>query len=588
MIRETEIGEIISVSGNVISVQLSDTVKSNMPVIKGIVYKIGQIGSFVKIPLGYAYIYGVVTQIGAAAVPERLRIEEDSQLLTNYQYMNVALLGEQIGRKFERGVSQSPTIGDKVHLVTIEDLSIIYGGFDDRNSIVVGNISISSNLDARIDLDKLTTRHCAILGSTGSGKSNAVGVLLKSIADKDYKSSRILVIDPHGEYNSVLKDKSIVFKIRANKTESELQIPYWALPFEELLTIFSGNILDANKDYLRTEIEKLKVEAAKVNAIDIPVELITADTPIPFSIRQLWYNLDRFERLTFKQDRITPALIKEGNPEQLLSAEFEPPGIGASAPYLNNARKGLLTFLDGMRLKLKDSTYSFLFNNIDYTPDLSGKVKCDLADLLYSWLGGDKPITILDMSGIPTEVMVSISGTLLKIIYDALFWGQELSIGGKQQPLLVVLEEAHNYLKAGEKSISSKTIQSIAKEGRKYGVGLVLVTQRPSELDDTVLSQCGTILALRMNNARDRGFIRSAMQDELQTLVDLLPSLRVGEGVISGEGVKMPSRIQFYKLSDAPKGADPKVSERWMVNADSTIEKYKDLLYLWRNQIFNK
>ena len=588
MIRETEIGEIISVSGNVISVQLSDTVKSNMPVIKGVVYKIGQIGSFVKIPLGYAYIYGVVTQIGAAAVPERLRIEEDSQLLTNYQYMNVALLGEQIGRKFERGVSQSPTIGDKVHLVTIEDLSIIYGGFDDRNSIVVGNISISSNLDARIDLDKLTTRHCAILGSTGSGKSNAVGVLLKSIADKDYKSSRILVIDPHGEYNSVLKDKSIVFKIRANKTESELQIPYWALPFEELLTIFSGNILDANKDYLRTEIEKLKVEAAKVNAIDIPVELITADTPIPFSIRQLWYNLDRFERLTFKQDRITPALIKEGNPEQLLSAEFEPPGIGASSPYLNNARKGLLTFLDGMRLKLKDSTYSFLFNNFDYTPDLSGKVKCDLADLLYSWLGGDKPITILDMSGIPTEVMVSISGTLLKIIYDALFWGQELSIGGKQQPLLVVLEEAHNYLKAGEKSISSKTIQSIAKEGRKYGVGLVLVTQRPSELDDTVLSQCGTILALRMNNARDRGFIRSAMQDELQTLVDLLPSLRVGEGVISGEGVKMPSRIQFYKLSDAPKGADPKVSERWMVNADSTIEKYKDLLYLWRNQIFNK
>lgn len=226
MIRETEIGEIISVSGNVISVQLSDTVKSNMPVIKGVVYKIGQIGSFVKIPLGYAYIYGVVTQIGAAATPERLRIEEDSQLIANYQYMNVALLGEQIGRKFERGVSQSPTIGDKVHLVTIEDLSIIYGGFDDRNSIVVGNISISSNLDARIDLDKLTTRHCAILGSTGSGKSNAVGVLLKSIADKDFKSSRILVIDPHGEYNSVLKNKSIVFKIRANKTESELQIPY--------------------------------------------------------------------------------------------------------------------------------------------------------------------------------------------------------------------------------------------------------------------------------------------------------------------------------------------------------------------------
>jgi DNA helicase HerA-like ATPase len=181
--------------------------------------------------------------------------------------------------------------------------------------------------------------------------------------------------------------------------------------------------------------------------------------------------------------------------------------------------------------------------------------------------------------------MTSISGTLLKIIYDALFWGQNLSIGGKEQPLLIVLEEAHNYLKAGEDSISSRAVQSIAKEGRKYGVGLALVTQRPSELDETVLSQCGTIIALRMNNSKDRGHIRSAIQDELQTMIDLLPNLRTGEGIISGEGVKIPSRVQFYKLSNAPKSSDPIVSEKWMNDKSKiTEDDYKNLLSLWRNQ----
>jgi DNA helicase HerA-like ATPase len=180
--------------------------------------------------------------------------------------------------------------------------------------------------------------------------------------------------------------------------------------------------------------------------------------------------------------------------------------------------------------------------------------------------------------------MISTSGTLLKIIYDALFWGQNLSIGGKQQPLLIVLEEAHNYLRSGESSVSSRTVQKIVKEGRKYGVGLALVTQRPSELDETVLSQCGTIIALRMNNSKDRGFVRAAIQDELQTMVDLLPSLRTGEAIISGEGVKIPSRVQFYKLPNAPKSSDPIISERWMDENKATIDDYKQLVSFWENQ----
>jgi Predicted ATPase len=585
--EQTEVGEIVSVSGNTITVQLSDNVKSNMPVINGIVYRIGQIGSFLKVPLGYANLFGIVTQIGASAIPEGLKIEEqDFSKLANKQFLTIALIGEQIGKKFDRGVSQSPTTGDKVHLVTIEDLNIVYGGYDENNSITVGNISISESLNAKIDLDKLISRHSAILGSTGSGKSNAVGVLLKAIADKNFKSSRILVIDPHGEYNSVLKGNSAVYKIRADieNGEKELYVPFWALPFDELMSIFSGNLTDQNREYFRSEIEKAKKKSAKQNDLNIEDELITANSPIPFNIKELWFRLDDFERKTFKKDKTTECLVKRGDPENLISSQYQNQGIGSSEPFMNNSRKGILPFLDNIRLKLNDSTYDFLFNVGDYTPNSDGLVNKDLNSLLFEWIGGKKPITILDLSGIPSDIMVSISGTLLKIIYDALFWGQNLPNGGKEQPLLIVLEEAHNYLKAGEKSISSRTVQTIAKEGRKYGVGLTLVTQRPSELDETVLSQCGTIIALRMNNSKDRSFIRSAMQDELQTMVDLLPSLRTGEGIISGEGVKIPSRVQFYKLSDAPRGADPKVSEKWLLENKITEIDYKELLTLWRNQ----
>lgn len=300
--------------------------------------------------------------------------------------------------------------------------------------------------------------------------------------------------------------------------------------------------------------------------------------------------MDDFERQTFNErgkPETKTNLIISGDADKLISNQYEPASTNNSKPYLNNQAKGILSFLDAIRFKLKDTRYDFLFNPGCYAPDLTGKVSKDISYLLESWLGVDKPISIFDLSDVPAELMLSISGTLLNIIYDALFWGQNLSNGGKQQPLLVVLEEAHNYLKAGANSIASRTVQRIAKEGRKYGVGLLLVTQRPSELDETVLSQCGTIFALRMNNSKDRGFVASAIQDELKSLVDLLPSLRTGEAIISGEGVKIPSRIQFYKLTNAFKGADPGVSKQWSTLELDSEDAYKNLVSLWRNKKFN-
>lgn len=583
----TEIGEIDSISGNSISVKLFDNIKSNMPVIDGVVYRVGQIGSFVRIPLGYANLYGIVTQIGSAAIPESLReaVIRDYDYLTNTRWINIVLAGEQVGKRFERGVTQYPTTGDKVHLVTINDLDVIYGGYEDSNSITVGNISVSESLDAKIDLDKLISRHCAIVGSTGSGKSNSVSVLLEAIAKRNFPSSRILVIDPHGEYNDALSKYSRVIETSPKDDKNKLYIPFWALPFNELMKIFSGNLTDANREYIREKVVEAKIASANENKIDVAKESITADSPIPFSIKRLWFELDDFERKTFQNDRITVSeKLKEGDIETLKSNEYPPAGLGSSPPFLNQKAKGLLGFLDSMRNKLNDSSYSFLFNPGDFTPNVKGKITKDIDSLFFDWLGNSLPITILDLSGIPSEIMSSISGTLLKIIYDGLFWGVNTKVGGKNQPLLIVLEEAHSYLKAGEHSISSRTVQMIAKEGRKYGVGLLLVTQRPSELDETVLSQCGTMIALRMNNSKDRGHIRSAVQDELQSMVDLLPSLRTGEALISGEAVKIPSRVKFFKISNAPKSSDPKASEKWLQTIENTETEYKSLLKSWRNK----
>lgn len=584
----THIGRIESVSGNTVAVRLESTYPSNMPVVNGVVYRIGQVGSFLKVPLGFANLFGVVTQAGASAIPEALVGQGVNTIVIgdSNQWLRMILIGEQVGRRFERGVLQSPTTGDPVHLVTNDDLKLIYGGYDDTSSIVIGHLSASESLAARVDLDRLVSRHSAVLGATGSGKSNAVSVILNAIAEKALPSARVLVIDPHGEYSEALTGRCCVLKIGSpqnDQAERPLVVPFWALPFRELMSIFSGRLNDANEDYVRTKVLDLKKEWAK-GVKRLRSEAITADSPIPFSIAQLWFELDDFERMTFKADRSTKEDLKEkGDPATLKSNVYPTAGIGSSAPFLNNRAKGILTFLDSMRSRLLDSRYEFLFRPGAYAPDLGGKVSSDLSSLLQSWFDHGMPITILDLSEVPSDIRQSVSGSILKILYDALYWGQGTAVGGKKQPLLAVLDEAHSYLKAGEDSISSRTVQAIAKEGRKYGVGVMLVTQRPSELDETVLSQCGSIVALRMTNSKDKAQVTSSVQDELKEMTDLLSSLRTGEAIISGEAVRIPSRIRFYHFAQSLKRSDPLPSKLWL-KAQPNMAEYDAAVVNWRNQ----
>ena len=572
------------------TIKMASNYPSNMPIIAGTVYRIGQIGSFLKIPLGYANLYGLITQAGVLAMPESLLIayKDNPSIVDGHRWLRMILVGEQVGSSFERGVLQSPTSGDQVHLVTNEDLRIVYGGYNTQSSIVIGNQSASEGLAAQLDMDKLISRHCAILGATGSGKSNAVSIVVKAIAEKPFPSARVLMIDPHGEYASSLLGKCRVFRVEANAAtgEEELCVPFWALPFKELMAIFPGKLSDQHEDYIRGKVLDLK----RVSAVAIGGlrgEAITADSPIPFSINQLWFDLDNFERITYKADRTTPeALISIGDPATLQSNQYPTAGLGSSAPFLNTKAKGILGFLDGMRSRLLDQRFNFLFRPTGYSPDLNGAIQNDLPSLFSTWFGHDSPVSILDLSAIPSNIMQTISGCILKIIYDALYWGQNTPVGGKRQPLFVVLDEAHAYLKAGEDSISSRTVQAISKEGRKYGVGMLLVTQRPSELDETVLSQCGSIIALRMTNTRDKGHVSSAMQDELREMADVLSSLRTGEAIISGEAVRIPSRVKFFQANNAIKSSDPIASKLWTAARPDATE-YEISVRNWRNQTFN-
>ena len=202
---------------------------------------------------------------------------------------------------------------------------------------------------------------------------------------------------------------------------------------------------------------------------------------------------------------------------------------------------------------------------------------------MQSWVGHDKPLTVLDVSGLPSEVLGTVVGTLVRLVYDMLFWALELPISGRSQPLLIVLEEAHLFLPQGGESAAHRTVSKVAKEGRKYGIGLCVVTQRPVEIESAVLSQCGTMIALRLTNRADREKVEAAMPDDLGALTGMLPALRTGEGVVIGEAMPIPSRIEFFRARVRPRGDDPEMPEAWhQTRPDGT--NYGAALKNWRHQ----
>lgn len=593
----TYVGQVASVTGGIVRVRLRCDLPTTLVLVDGESYRVGQIGGFFRIPIGYTRLYAVCSQVGADAVPpstaaELNVLERDSakdEGLAGYRWMTIVLFGESIGGQFERGVGQYPTVGDEVHFVTERDLAIIYRRTPKDGGLTLGNVASTNGIPAALDLGRLLSRHCAIVGSTGAGKSNLVSVALEAIASTDFPSARVLVIDPHGEYAGVAPGRSALFRVTPGQGERALVVPYWALPFEELLSITFGGMSPTNEAAIRDMVQEMK-KAAAVHLTDPPeAETITADSPIPFSIRKLWFDLDDFERRTFRTEggqRVPTEVETPGDPQQLISNIYPIHAPGAKEPFKNPAPRGIGRQLELARSRLVDSRYAFLFSPAGgFTPDLTGKVEADIDGLVASWVGHDKQLTILDVSELPSDVASDVVGLLLRIVYDTLFWAGSLEVSGRAQPLLIVVDEAHRFLPDGGESSCHRILTRIAKEGRKYGVGLAIVTQRPSEIDSTVLSQCGTMIALRTTNPGDRTRVAAAFPDDLGGLVDLLPSLRTGEGLFVGEAMFVPSRVRVRLAQAGEGGADPKVATQWAADNRPDAQLYGQALYNWRRQV---
>ena len=240
--------------------------------------------------------------------------------------------------------------------------------------------------------------------------------------------------------------------------------------------------------------------------------------------------------------------------------------------------------LDSLRSRLLDRQFEFLLKPGAWCPTTSGQIESDLPELLESWIGHSKSITILDLSGVPSDVLLRLIGAILSIIYEALFWGRNRSEGGRHRPQLVVMEEAHRYLGKEADNPARSMVQRIVKEGRKFGVGAMIVSQRPSEIDDTILSQCGTFVALRLSNSSDRAKVQAALPDNLSGIADTLAVLRTGEAVIAGEAAKLPvrCRIALPPEGKRPDSEDPQVSVSW--RQPRSDEDYQALVATWRAQ----
>lgn len=580
----TYLGHIIRVDSGTIEVEVSNDIPSAAPIINGRLYKIGQIGTFIKIPIGNITIYGIVSSV--SNTPSKSD-EINLKYTFGSRFLTVQLVGEKIGEDdFEKGIGTYPTINDEVHLVIEKDLFDIYGK-KDSGSIEIGKHSSSENLSVYADLHKLVLRHCAILGSTGSGKSNTTVSILKAILG-DYQGSRVILVDPHGEYPSAFPNAR-VFKI--NDAANPLFIPFWLMNFDELAYFLVGAkpTDDQKPDYrlFRELVTNFKKDNCTLKAGNVNPNFVTADSPIPFSARKLWHEMNWWLNGTFSssnkddQTKATAQEINNGDCENLVPAQFTPYPTNNTAPYKSKHQE-FYSYEKKILSRLKDSRYDFLFNPGDYKDANSPK---DLHNLLNEWIGSNSKLAILDLSGVPFEVLDITVGLITRFIYDSMFWGRHEAYTGKNRPLLLAYEEAHSYLNKGDNTSYSKdAVEKVFKEGRKFGLGALVISQRPSEISETILAQVGTFMALRLTNCGDQSIVKNSAPDNLNSLIDLLPSLRTGEAIIVGEAIKIPSRVRIKLNVPRPTSDDPKLVEKWLESHPENEENYKVVVTRIRQQ----
>ena len=555
----TYIGQVKHVLGSTLTVELDESLAGVAPIYKGHLQPVGQIGSLVRIPQGLVDLVGTVSLLG---ISELSGAQEPTQSVqSGSRWLQVQLLGEidrSTGR-FSRGVGSYPGLDDPVHFTTTEDLQAVFPN-PDQQHVRLGCLSASDNVSVCLHLDALVFRHSAVVGATGSGKTSAVASMLQGLVQGGWTAANIVVVDPHGEYACALGTSASVRRVLEPEGQG-LNVPFWALSAEEILRVFAG----ADAGFVTQRFSELVADSRRCFVssckwLNLDPVAITSDTPVPFDLHQVWYNLEYENKATFgqKSDKSTVQITDKGDSGSLIPPQFKPYGSGNTPPHKGEYFGAYGNTPDQLRLGLLDPRLRFLLQI-----PASSEGPDPLIRAVQEWLGDTKPISVLDFSGVPTHAADVAVGTVVTLLFELALRSKFEGPGiGRPNPILVVLEEAHRFLGDQAAVITREAANRIAREGRKYGVGMMLVSQRPSELPDTSLSQCGTLISLRLTNSTDQGQIRTALPDAIDGFSNALPSLRTGEAIVSGEATTLPARVLVDKPKPEPQSKDPR-TELW-------------------------
>lgn len=527
--RAQGIGVVYEVSGSASQIMLDAAALAGLsgspdPVLA----HAGQVGSQIKLRVDQRWLIANIRSL-------RLAGDKGDQIAAQIDFLGEGdeEAGTGLLKGFRRGVTRYPAPGAVVHPVSEADLKQVYAA-DDRAHIEVGSVYPTQDIRAALYVDAMLGKHFALLGSTGTGKSTSAALILHRIVEKA-PQGHIVMIDPHGEYAAAFRGTGAIFDV------SNLQMPYWLMNFEEHCEVFlttQGSERQVDADILA----KCLLAARAKSRAGQEIPKLTVDAPVPYMLSDLT-NLIQLEM--GKMDKASN-----------------------TAPYLR--LKSKIEEVKG------DPRFGFMFSGMLVADTMAGFIQ-----RIFRLPGDGKPISIIDVSGVPSEITSVVVAVLSRMVFDFAIWSRN----EPQRPILLVCEEAHRYIPSdlSERSSVARILGRIAKEGRKYGVSLGLITQRPSDLAEGVLSQCGTIIAMRLNNDRDQAFVRAAMPEGARGFLDSIPALRNRECIICGEGVAIPIRVAFDGLEEAkrPASDDPLFSELWTEAGDEaaiigrTIQKWR-------------
>ena len=491
----------------------------------------GQVGSQIKMRVGGSWL---IANIRAMALDR----DNPQQVIADIDFLGEGDEEKLTGRihRFRRGVTRYPVPGTELYPVSSKDMDQIYAA-EDRPHVQIGTVYPTSSTRAALYVDSMLGKHFALLGSTGTGKSTSAALILHRICDLS-PQGHIVMIDPHGEYGAAFDQNGAVFDV------NNLALPYWLMNFEEHCEVFvtsEGAERTQDCDILA----KCLLAARSKNRLAEQIGRLTVDSPIPYLLSDLTNIL---QNEMGKLDKGTNSL-----------------------PYMR-----LKTKIDEIKA---DPRYSFMFSGM-----LVADTMQDFLAKIFRLPSHGKPISIIDVSAMPSEITSTVVSVLSRLVFDYAIWSRN----EPQRPILLVCEEAHRYIPnttTGAGQAVRKILERIAKEGRKYGVSLGLITQRPSDLAEGVLSQCGTIISMRLNNDRDQAFVKAAMPEGARGFLDSIPALRNREAIVCGEGVAVPIRVALDNLEESrrPASGDPSFTHLWR-QAGGEADILDRTITRWRNQ----